>query len=188
SFDDPVHAPLGLPAADAYSEIAPNAAHAQHMTLHIFVAMGLWDRVIKANIRSTRIQDTARAADGGRPLCCGRTFLAAGLVEEARTEARRTIEAVLPHIEAGRAIIGLEPSCLLTLRDEFTAILPGAQSQAVADKALMFEEFLGQENAAGRLDLPLGARPGKALLHGHCHQKAFAVMPAVEVTARSAQT
>ena len=124
--------------------------------------------------------ETARPTDSGRPLCCGRTFLAAGLVEKARAEARRTIAALLPHIAAGHAIVGLEPSCLLTLRDEFTALLPGEQSQTVAEHALLFEEFLGQENEAGRLDLPLGPRPGKALLHGHCHQKAFAAMPAVE--------
>ena len=124
--------------------------------------------------------ETARPADGGRPLCCGRTFLAAGLVEEARAEARRTIAALKPHIAAGRAIVGLEPSCLLTLRDEFTGLLPGAESQAIAEHALLFEEFLAKENDAGRLDLPLGPLPGKALLHGHCHQKAFAAMPAVE--------
>jgi FAD/FMN-containing dehydrogenase/Fe-S oxidoreductase len=128
--------------------------------------------------------ETARPADGGRPLCCGRTFLAAGLVEEARTEARRTVEALKPHIAAGRAIVGLEPSCLLTLRDEFTALLPGAESGAVAERALLFEEFLVGENDAGRLDLPLAPRPGKALVHGHCHQKAFAAMPAVESALR----
>jgi tetratricopeptide (TPR) repeat protein len=49
SFDDPVHAPLGLRAARAYSEIAPGAAHAQHMTTHIFVAMGMWDAVVSQN-------------------------------------------------------------------------------------------------------------------------------------------
>jgi len=124
--------------------------------------------------------ETARPADGGRPLCCGRTFLATGLVEEARVEARRMIAALKPHIAAGRAIVGLEPSCLLTLRDEFIALLPGAESQAVAEHALLFEEFLMRENEAGRLDLRLDPRSGKALLHGHCHQKAFATMAAVE--------
>lgn len=49
SFDDPVHAPLGLPAARAYSTIAPDAAHAQHMTTHIFLAMGMWDEVVSQN-------------------------------------------------------------------------------------------------------------------------------------------
>ncbi len=128
--------------------------------------------------------ETARSADGGRALCCGRTFLAAGLVEEARTEARRTLEALLPHIEAGAAIVGLEPSCLLTLRDEFTALLPGEDSEALSKHALLFEEFLAEEDAAGRLNLPLKPRPGKALVHGHCHQKAFAAMPAVEAALR----
>ncbi|MFT5145245.1 MAG: hypothetical protein ACI84D_003887 [Thalassolituus oleivorans] len=71
SFDDPIHAPLGLAAADAYAEIAPDAAHAQHMTTHIFVALGLWERVVQANIRAMRVQDAARAADGTGPNTCG---------------------------------------------------------------------------------------------------------------------
>ncbi|MFH1043644.1 MAG: FAD-binding and (Fe-S)-binding domain-containing protein, partial [Pseudomonadota bacterium] len=61
----------------------------------------------------------ARAADSERPLCCGRTFLASGLVDEARAEARRTIAALEPYVERGLPVIGLEPSCLYTLRDEF---------------------------------------------------------------------
>ncbi|MCH8244910.1 MAG: hypothetical protein IH951_00720 [Bacteroidetes bacterium] len=71
SFDDPVHAPLGLPAADAYSKIAPNAAHGQHMTSHIFVAMGLWDRVVSANIIASAVQDAVRAEGGRGPNVCG---------------------------------------------------------------------------------------------------------------------
>jgi FAD/FMN-containing dehydrogenase/Fe-S oxidoreductase len=110
----------------------------------------------------------------GRPLCCGRTFLAAGLVEEARHEMRRTLAALAPAIAAGTPIIGLEPACLLTLRDEFPAILPGADTTALAAHAQLFEEFVGSETAAGRFALPLAAMPGRtALLHGHCHQKAF---------------
>ncbi|MBO6575028.1 MAG: hypothetical protein JJ896_06425 [Rhodothermales bacterium] len=71
SFDDPVHAPLGLPAADAYAEIAPEAAHAQHMTSHIFVAMGKWERVVTANIRAMDVQDAMRADSGQPPNACG---------------------------------------------------------------------------------------------------------------------
>ena len=71
SFDDPVHAPLGLPAAREYSKIAPNAAHAQHMTTHIFVALGMWDDVIAGNIRARDTQD-AQFAELGRPVnYCG---------------------------------------------------------------------------------------------------------------------
>lgn len=71
SFDDPIHAPLGLEAARAYSEIAPGAAHAQHMTSHIFVAMGMWDDVIAANIRARDVQN-ALLETRGRPVnVCG---------------------------------------------------------------------------------------------------------------------
>ena len=71
SFDDPVHAPLGLPAARVYSEIAPQAAHAQHMTTHIFVALGMWDDVVSGNIRARDVQD-AELAERGRPAnLCG---------------------------------------------------------------------------------------------------------------------
>ncbi|MGE0557711.1 MAG: FAD-binding and (Fe-S)-binding domain-containing protein [Burkholderiales bacterium] len=121
------------------------------------------------------------AVDGSRPLCCGRTFLAQGLVDEARTEARRMIEALKPYIGRGVPVIGLEPSCLYSLRDEFLSMLPGADATGLAGAALLFEEFIAREHEAGRLRLKLKALPQtKALLHGHCHQKAFAAMPAVK--------
>jgi FAD/FMN-containing dehydrogenase/Fe-S oxidoreductase len=115
----------------------------------------------------------------GRPLCCGRTFLSAGLIEEARREARRMLGVLAPHIDARTPIVGLEPSCLLTLRDEFPAILPWVQTKALAERAQLFEEFVESERAAGRFQLPLTSMEGRtALLHGHCHQKAFATVGA----------
>ncbi|MGA8760128.1 MAG: FAD-linked oxidase C-terminal domain-containing protein [Stellaceae bacterium] len=115
----------------------------------------------------------------GRPLCCGRTFLAAGLVEEARKEAGRTVAALTPFVQSGTPIIGLEPSCLLTLRDEFPAIIPRPTAKALAAHAQLFEEFADAERQAGRFDLALKPMPGRsALLHGHCHQKAFATVDA----------
>ena len=71
AFDDPIHAPLGLPAARVYSEIAPDAGHAQHMTSHIFVAMGLWDDVVAANTRARDVQNAGLARRGRRPNVCG---------------------------------------------------------------------------------------------------------------------
>ncbi|HJU17694.1 MAG TPA: FAD-linked oxidase C-terminal domain-containing protein [Stellaceae bacterium] len=110
----------------------------------------------------------------GRPLCCGRTFLAAGLVDEARTEAKRMLDALAPVLDAGTPVVGLEPSCLLTLRDELPVLLPGEAAKALAARARLFEEFVAEESAAGRFAMPLSAMPGRrALLHGHCHQKAF---------------
>jgi FAD/FMN-containing dehydrogenase/Fe-S oxidoreductase len=125
------------------------------------------------------------AADDRRPLCCGRTFLAAGLVEEAKHEARRMLDALAPYVARGVPVVGLEPSCLFTLRDEFLAMLPGDETRALANQTLSFEEFLSRESGKGALDLPLQPLPTRqALLHGHCHQKAFAVMGAVEKTLR----
>jgi Fe-S oxidoreductase len=124
-------------------------------------------------------------AEPARPLCCGRTYLAAGLVDEAKHEARRVVAALLPYVERGAAIVGLEPSCLLSLRDEFLVMGLGEAARRLADNAFLIEEFLAREHRAGRLELPLGALPEKrALLHAHCHQKAFdAVAPVQRVLA-----
>ena len=120
-----------------------------------------------------------------RPLCCGRTYLAAGLVDEARHEARRMVEALAGHIDAGATVVGLEPSCLLSARDEFLVMGLGEAAERLSTRALMVEEFLAREHRAGRLALRLQALPQKrALLHGHCHQKAFDVLNPVVATLR----
>ena len=122
----------------------------------------------------------AQAGRGRRPLCCGRTYLAEGMIEEARAEAERTIAALAPFVARGVPIVGLEPSCLFTFRDEYPALLPGEATTRLAATSLLFEEFLIRERDAGRLKLDFTAAEEKVLLHGHCHQKAFAVMGAVE--------
>ncbi|MGO4810406.1 FAD-binding and (Fe-S)-binding domain-containing protein [Cupriavidus sp. 2MCAB6] len=112
--------------------------------------------------------------EGERPLCCGRTFLAAGLVDQAREEARRLLDAVKPYVDRNIPIVGLEPSCLLSLRDEFLNYGYGDEARKLAAQAFLFEEFLVREKTAGRLALDLDAlQTGEALVHGHCHQKAF---------------
>lgn len=125
----------------------------------------------------------AQPKDAGRPLCCGRTFLAAGFVDEARAEARRMIEALRPDVLRGRAIVGLEPSCLLTLRDEYRVLgLPRGDVDGLAARALLLEEFIAREARAGSFAAPFGRLERLALLHGHCHQKAFDTMGAVRET------
>jgi FAD/FMN-containing dehydrogenase/Fe-S oxidoreductase len=127
-----------------------------------------------------RVQ-VAAAPDGERPLCCGRTLLAAGLVDEARAEARRLVAALKPWADRGVPVIGLEPSCLFGLRDELLSMLAGADAAEVSLNAFLFEEFLAREHDAGRLALKLEPlEAARALLHGHCHQKAFGAMGAVE--------
>ncbi|MDB5639578.1 MAG: lactate dehydrogenase [Bradyrhizobium sp.] len=123
-------------------------------------------------------------ADRGRPLCCGRTFLSAGLVDHARTELDRLVATYAPFALRGVPIVGLEPSCLLTLRDELLSLRSDASAKSISAQALLFEEFLVREAEAGRLQLPLGAIAGKALVHGHCHQKSFGAFKSVEQALR----
>src|SRR5690242_12850014 len=108
-----------------------------------------------------------KPAEGNRPLCCGRTFLSAGLVGEARAELDRLVQTYAPFVARGVPIIGLEPSCLLTLRDELLSLRSDEIAKAVSAHALLFEEFLVREAEAGRLTLATGAIKGKALVHGH---------------------
>jgi FAD/FMN-containing dehydrogenase/Fe-S oxidoreductase len=115
---------------------------------------------------------TVRKASGGHH-CCGRTFLAAGMVAEAKVKAEALIDALLPFASVGIAIVGLEPSCLLTLRDEALVMGLGAKARTVADHALLFEEFVAREAKAGRFALDFAPLERPLLVHGHCHQKAF---------------
>ncbi len=123
-------------------------------------------------------------ADSGRPLCCGRTFLSAGLVDQARAELDRLVATYAPFATRGVPIIGLEPSCLLTLRDELLSLRSDHDAKAISAYAMLFEEFLVREAEAGRLQLPLGPVAGKALVHGHCHQKSFGAFKPVEQVLR----
>ena len=138
-------------------------------------------RVLEA--AGCRVRPAAPPPGERRPLCCGRTFLAAGLVDEARQELDRTLSALAPFIERGVPIVGLEPSCLLTFRDE--ALVLGFEREAGDARFLLFEELIAGAAAEPDFDLHLRPIPARrALLHGHCHQKAFGVMRALESTLR----
>ncbi|TFV29398.1 FAD-binding oxidoreductase [Bradyrhizobium frederickii] len=125
-----------------------------------------------------------KPVSGSRPLCCGRTFLSAGLVDEAKVELDRLVSAFAPYAARGVPIVGLEPSCLLTLRDELASLRKDDEAKAVGAHALTFEEFLVREAEAGRLQLPLGTVADKAVVHGHCHQKSFGAFKPVEQVLR----
>src|SRR3954469_18964746 len=107
-------------------------------------------------------------------LCCGRTFLSVGMVEEAKREAQRMLDVLGPAVAHGVPVIGLEPSCLLSLRDEYTVLFKGAD--VLAKNSFLLEEFL----AANPGRLRFGRLEQDVLLHGHCNQKAFDAMPAVQ--------
>ncbi len=127
-----------------------------------------------------RVQFATPVDGSSRPLCCGRTFLSIGKVDEARIEAERSLAALEPFTKSGVSIIGLEPSCILSFRDEVPAMLKGETADRLATQVFTFEEFLARESAVGRLKLPLKKIAERALLHGHCHQKAFDAFSAVE--------
>ncbi len=118
---------------------------------------------------------------GERPLCCGRTYLSSGQFDKARAEAKRSLDHLLPFVERGVPIVGLEPSCLLSMRDEFLQYGFGDAARRLADSALLFEEFLVKAHDAGELALEF--KPvdySRAMLHGHCHQKAFDALRPIE--------
>jgi FAD/FMN-containing dehydrogenase/Fe-S oxidoreductase len=143
------------------------------------------DRFEPANLAAARrvLEATGHAvhvARGeGRPLCCGRTYLTTGLVEEARIEARRTIEALRPHVEAGIPIVGLEPSCVFTFRDEYAALFPDDDTVRRLGAVQLVDEYLARELAEGRIEAPWRRAPATGIrVHGHCHQKAFGTFDA----------
>jgi len=145
-----------------------------HAALRVLQAAGYSVHVASKNERG-------QGADAGH-LCCGRTFLANGMVDKARAHARELIDTLLPFAQHGIPIVGLEPSCLLTLRDEALVLGLGDSAHQVSAQALLFEEFLAREAKAGALDTlkqQLVPADKAILLHGHCHQKAFGLMPSV---------
>jgi FAD/FMN-containing dehydrogenase/Fe-S oxidoreductase len=118
-------------------------------------------------LRAAGVRAVVPSAPGGN-LCCGRTYLSAGQVDRARHEAKRMVAALAGDLP----VVGLEPSCLFTLKDEFPSLLPGAETRQLADRAMLLGEFLATTS------LELKPLAGTAHVHGHCHQKSFGAFPA----------
>jgi Fe-S oxidoreductase len=105
--------------------------------------------------------------------CCGRPAVSKGMLAEAKKMARHNVQLLAPYAKAGIPIVGCEPSCMSMLVDEYLDLVPGEESQAVAQMALPLDAFLEHEAQAGRLKpLPFDATPRRILFHGHCQQKA----------------
>jgi Fe-S oxidoreductase len=105
--------------------------------------------------------------------CCGRPLISKGMLKEGKAHAVWNVERLFPYADRGIPIVGLEPSCLLTLRDEYPDFLRSASARIVAQQSFLLEEFLQREREAGRITLGFKTNGAKALLHGHCHQKAL---------------
>ena len=105
--------------------------------------------------------------------CCGRPLISNGLLREARDMAGENLIRLSGALREGAYIVGVEPSCLLTLRDEYPDLIVGEDTCRLASSVFLLEEFLVHLKEKGELDLPLRERPGRALFHGHCHQKSL---------------
>jgi FAD/FMN-containing dehydrogenase/Fe-S oxidoreductase len=105
--------------------------------------------------------------------CCGRPMISKGMLSQAKENAAWNIDRLAPFAEKGTPIVGLEPSCLLTLRDEYPEFVRTTAARKVAENSYLFEEFVMREVNAGRLKLDASGDGKKVLLHGHCHQKAL---------------
>ena len=104
--------------------------------------------------------------------CCGRTLISKGLLGEAADRARTTVKALYRYVETGIPIVGCEPSCLLTFRDEHCDLIEGSEAQAVAGHSFLLEEFLLERHHLGELPAVFQDTGRRVLVHGHCHQKA----------------
>jgi FAD/FMN-containing dehydrogenase/Fe-S oxidoreductase len=106
-------------------------------------------------------------------VCCGRALISKGFLREARELVERQVRDLRRRLESGTPLLGLEPSCLLTLADEWTELVPGADTRAVADACYLADGWLAQQVKGGRVSLKLKPREQECVLHGHCHQKAL---------------
>ena len=126
--------------------------------------------------------DAKQTSACSKEFCCGRTYLAAGMVDKAKSTLGELVNHLAPYAEKNIPIIGLEPSCLFTLKDEVLVMGFGERAVSVSKQAQLLEEFLAAEVKAGKLTLPLKPSSKPVLFHGHCHQKSFAaVTPAMEL-------
>ncbi len=135
----------------------------------------------KNKSRSTQ-QENKTENTCSKEFCCGRTYLAAGMVDQAKATLGELVDHLAPYAQKNIPIIGLEPSCLFTLKDEALVMGFGERAVVVSKHAQLLEEFLASEAKAARLTLNLKPADKAVLFHGHCHQKSFAaVTPAMEL-------
>lgn len=151
----------------------PEIAHAAHQVL------------TAAGYDVSFLQPPADDDEPQRALCCGRTYLSLGQVDAARYEAQRMHRALRPALKAGIPIVGLEPSCILSLRDDHLKLGLGEAAIALSKQVYLFEEFIAREHDRKRFTLEFSPLPpGKTLVHGHCHQKAVGAMKSLRKVLR----
>ena len=105
--------------------------------------------------------------------CCGRPMISKGMLDAAKANAQYNVDLLHPYVEQGAYVVGCEPSCLLTLRDEYPDLLRSPEADRVAEKSMLLEEFLHMLLREDRLNLRFRESPGRALYHAHCHSRSL---------------
>jgi Fe-S oxidoreductase len=100
-------------------------------------------------------------------------MISKGMLDQARELARSNMAGLYDFARQGIPIVGCEPSCLLTLRDEYPEFVPEEQARVVAENSFLIDEFLARAKSNDRLDLTFKDVDKRVLFHGHCHQKAM---------------
>ena len=187
---------LPEPAAEPYKAATDSDVAATDRDIIMFVDTFAWhfepeiaqaahQVLTAAGYRVTTLKALPDDEEPDRALCCGRTYLSLGQVEAARREARRMHAALLPALASGTPIVGLEPACILSLRDDHLKLGLGEEAVALSKQVYLFEEFIAKEHDRKRLQLDLKPlASGKTLVHGHCHQKAVGAMKSLRKVLR----
>lgn len=106
-------------------------------------------------------------------LCCGRPMLSKGMLDTAKRNAARNVAAVLPLVKRQAKLVGLEPSCILSFRDDYVDLLGDDDAELVSKNTMLIEEFVLHAQANDGASIKYSKGPGRVMLHGHCHQKAL---------------
>jgi len=186
---------LPVPAAQAYQPPAAASAPSERRVLLLVdtfaghfeprIAEAAYAVLHAAGYQVEVLRPLADDAEPNRSLCCGRTYLSLGQVEAARAEAARLHAALAPALASGTPIIGLEPSCILSLRDDHLKLGLGEAARQLSRQVFLFEEFIAREHERKRLRWQLKPWAQPALLvHGHCHQKAVGAMKSLRKVLR----
>lgn len=115
--------------------------------------------------------------------CCGRPMLSKGYMDKAKASARINVDSIYPYIEKGAKLVGIEPSCILSFKDDYVDLLGNdAKAKTISDNTMLIEEFILHAQNEQGATLDLQNSPENILFHGHCHQKALVgTRPAMQV-------
>ena len=111
-----------------------------------------------------------------KPVCCGRPMLSKGMLDAAKRNAARNVSSVLPYVERGAKLVGLEPSCILSFRDDYVDLLDGDNARRVSESTMLIEEFVLHAQANDGAEIRYSKEPGRVMVQGHCHQRALVGM------------